>query len=165
MSNYILKEATTQTEPNQIVDLAWKAWHEPYLPSFQLFHPVFGATEADVAAGFQADKERAWSSHSNNPASHWIVVVDPATDEFMGAVQWLIFTGRHSGSRGIGTSLMQWGIDQADKLGLEVFIEASEAGKPLYYKFGMINLMKIEICPEKKNPVINGRSSCTSCFP
>ncbi|CAG8961277.1 hypothetical protein HYFRA_00013556 [Hymenoscyphus fraxineus] len=173
-------------------------------PLFQLFHPIFGATEADVTAGLQADKERAWSSHSDNPASHWIVVVNSVTDEFVGAVQWLIFTespftagipvfeatwwpegeGRELASqninqthaprvqwmnrphlavnqtsvhpnhrsRGVGTRLMQWGIDQADKLGLEVFIEASQAGKPLYDKFGMINLMKIEICPEKKNP-------------
>lgn len=37
---------------------------------------------------------------------------------------------------GIGKKLLEWGLDMADREGLETFIEASPAGKPLYEKMG-----------------------------
>jgi len=38
--------------------------------------------------------------------------------------------------KGVGTMLMQWGVDMADELGLEGYLEATMMGKPLYEKFG-----------------------------
>jgi len=38
--------------------------------------------------------------------------------------------------RGAGSMLVQWAADEADRLGLEVFIEASPPGRILYSKFG-----------------------------
>jgi GNAT superfamily N-acetyltransferase len=37
---------------------------------------------------------------------------------------------------GVGRKLLEWGLDMADREGLEAFIEASPAGKPLYEKMG-----------------------------
>jgi predicted N-acetyltransferase YhbS len=31
---------------------------------------------------------------------------------------------------------MNWGLEHADRLGLETFIEATDLGKPVYEKFG-----------------------------
>lgn len=90
-SQYTLIEATTRAESDAIVDLAWIAYHEPYHPSFQAFHPVFGPTLADREACKQADKERAWARHIANPDSHWLYVVHTPTGEVVGSAQWLIF--------------------------------------------------------------------------
>ena len=47
----------------------------------------------------------------------------------------LEFLGVHEDyqRQGIGASLMKWGHDQADKNGLETYLDASEVGFP-YYK-------------------------------
>jgi GNAT superfamily N-acetyltransferase len=37
---------------------------------------------------------------------------------------------------GVGRKLLEWGLEKADKEGLECWIEASPAGKPLYEKVG-----------------------------
>ena len=37
---------------------------------------------------------------------------------------------------GVGHRLLQWGLEKADREGLECFIEASPEGKGLYEKFG-----------------------------
>ncbi|EAU29938.1 predicted protein [Aspergillus terreus NIH2624] len=38
--------------------------------------------------------------------------------------------------RGAATMLLRWGCDQADRDGLPVYIDASEAGVPVYEKYG-----------------------------
>ena len=46
----------------------------------------------------------------------------------------------HPGYRklGFGSQLIQWGCDEADKEGLECFLNASKVGKPLYEKHGYV---------------------------
>lgn len=38
--------------------------------------------------------------------------------------------------RGAGTALTQWGVDQAKRLGLPAYVEASVAGQPVYERCG-----------------------------
>lgn len=38
--------------------------------------------------------------------------------------------------KGIGKKLMSWGFQEAARLGLPIWLEASPAGKPLYEKSG-----------------------------
>lgn len=40
--------------------------------------------------------------------------------------------------RGAGSQLVDWGVQKADALGLEAFIEATEDGKPMYERHGFI---------------------------
>ncbi|KAF7940710.1 uncharacterized protein EAE97_006896 [Botrytis byssoidea] len=128
-STYTLHEVTTRAESDSIVDLAWVAWREPYISSFQLFHPVHGPTSQDYEAAVLADKERAWNTHL----------------AYQGGLH-----PKYRG-KGIGTLLMDWGTNMADKLGLEGFIEASDNGRSLYQKHGFRTLMKLSIDLEKKN--------------
>ena len=39
--------------------------------------------------------------------------------------------------RGVGTLLVKWGIEQAEKDGLPAYVEASPLGLPVYRKCGM----------------------------
>ena len=38
--------------------------------------------------------------------------------------------------KGLGSRLLKWGLTRADAEGLEVYLSASPAGKPLYQKYG-----------------------------
>ncbi|KAJ5781199.1 Acyl-CoA N-acyltransferase [Penicillium paradoxum] len=38
--------------------------------------------------------------------------------------------------KGLGTRLLKWGIERADAQGVETYLSASPAGKPLYEKYG-----------------------------
>lgn len=40
--------------------------------------------------------------------------------------------------RGYGTALVKWGTDLADQLGVECYLDASPAGKPLYEANGYV---------------------------
>ena len=37
---------------------------------------------------------------------------------------------------GIGSKLMQWGLEKADATNSRIYLDASEAGEPLYAKYG-----------------------------
>ncbi|KAH8698934.1 acyl-CoA N-acyltransferase [Talaromyces proteolyticus] len=47
----------------------------------------------------------------------------------------LVVDKEHQG-KGIGKALLQWGLDQADRLGLIAYLEATQEGRPLYEKYG-----------------------------
>lgn len=38
--------------------------------------------------------------------------------------------------RGAGGMIMKWGAAEADRLGIPAYLEATEAGEPLYQKYG-----------------------------
>jgi GNAT superfamily N-acetyltransferase len=46
--------------------------------------------------------------------------------------------------RGAGSMLVKWGVEQADRLGLLGYLEASGDGAPLYRKFGFEQVNSIE---------------------
>ncbi|CAJ2511963.1 Uu.00g075880.m01.CDS01 [Anthostomella pinea] len=47
--------------------------------------------------------------------------------------------------RGAGRLLMQWGIDIAEKLGLAIYLESTEAGLPLYSRMGFERLTYVHM--------------------
>ena len=47
--------------------------------------------------------------------------------------------------KGIGSAMMEWGVQRADELGLETFIEGTDYGKLLYQKHGNRNLRTVWI--------------------
>lgn len=48
------------------------------------------------------------------------------------------FTQPADRRRGAGAKMLKWGLDKADELGCESFVEASEIGQPFYESFGYI---------------------------
>ncbi|KAM3075790.1 hypothetical protein ACMFMG_007917 [Clarireedia jacksonii] len=59
-------------------------------------------------------------------------------------LQILVVHPFHQG-KGIGTLLLQEGLRQADELGVPVWLEASEKGRPLYRKLGFNDVKTIKI--------------------
>ncbi|KAI5923335.1 acyl-CoA N-acyltransferase [Camillea tinctor] len=51
---------------------------------------------------------------------------------------------KHQG-RGAGTMLVQWGLEEAKKLGLVAYLESSEAGHSLYKKCGFRDVEHLEV--------------------
>lgn len=47
---------------------------------------------------------------------------------------------------------MNWGLEHADKLGLETYIEATKEGKPCYESFGFEVVDVNSFCPEIEHP-------------
>lgn len=66
------------------------------------------------------------------------------------ALNWMCCIPTHR-RQGVGSLIMQWGIDKAEKLGLEAYLEASPMGKPLYEKFGFGVLLMIAYDTTKPN--------------
>lgn len=54
--------------------------------------------------------------------------------------------------RGVGSLLVKWGIQKADELGLETFIEAAEPGVPLYLSHGFGAMDEFCIDPKVPEP-------------
>ncbi|KAL9003985.1 MAG: hypothetical protein Q9188_003170 [Gyalolechia gomerana] len=54
--------------------------------------------------------------------------------------------------RGVGSLLVSWGVQRADELDLEVFIEAVEPGVPLYLKHGFRVIDQHWVDPKVPNP-------------
>ena len=47
----------------------------------------------------------------------------------------ILFTHPSHRRKGVASLIMQWGLEHADRLGLESFIEAIDLEKPVYEKF------------------------------
>ncbi|KAI0151728.1 hypothetical protein GGR57DRAFT_470256 [Xylariaceae sp. FL1272] len=63
----------------------------------------------------------------------------------------LIFTTPTYRRRGIGQRLMSWGVDRANQLGLEMFIDASPLGKLLYEANGFTTVVVNKIVPDAES--------------
>ena len=48
----------------------------------------------------------------------------------------ICFTHPEYRRHGVGRMLMDWGLERADRLGLETYVDATEEGKKLYDKYG-----------------------------
>ena len=63
-----------------------------------------------------------------------------------------MFTHPSHRRRGVGKLLMQWGMDQAREKGLEVFVEATDIGLPLYESFGLRVMYVDHLDAYERNP-------------
>lgn len=60
------------------------------------------------------------------------------------AVLGMIVTSPDYRRRGAASLLLRWGIEKADERGVEIYLESSVAGRPLYEKFGLRPLKVFE---------------------
>jgi hypothetical protein len=50
--------------------------------------------------------------------------------------------------KGVGSLMLDWGMKLADALDVECYVEATDAGRNLYQKFGFTTLMKVLVDAE-----------------
>ncbi|CAI6093881.1 unnamed protein product [Clonostachys chloroleuca] len=62
-----------------------------------------------------------------------------------------IFTHPHYRRQGVAQQNLQWGIDKADELGLEIFLEATPSGKLFYEANGFIVIEEFIVAPTTEN--------------
>ncbi|RYP19388.1 hypothetical protein DL765_003361 [Monosporascus sp. GIB2] len=63
-----------------------------------------------------------------------------------------VFTHPDYRRRGVGQQLMDWGMKKADELGLELFLDSTPQGRPLYEANGFIYVEENVITPTTDNP-------------
>lgn len=90
-TEYVLKQATTKSETDAIMDVIWAANHVPYEPFIQLFFPVLGVQPSDRQAALAASKDRIWAAHERESTSNWLYVQHSETGQVVGCAQWQIF--------------------------------------------------------------------------
>ncbi|KAF7560294.1 hypothetical protein G7046_g3843 [Stylonectria norvegica] len=61
----------------------------------------------------------------------------------------LLHTDPEHQRRGAGSMLVKWGLAEADRLGIDAFLESSEAGRALYEKlgFGKVGELIVDLSP------------------
>lgn len=64
----------------------------------------------------------------------------------------IIFTHPDYRRQGIADIIMKWGIEKADAMGVEMWLDATEYGVPLYQKHGFVVVHKNNLAPKKDNP-------------
>lgn len=64
----------------------------------------------------------------------------------------ILFTHPDYRRMGVGTLIISWGLEQADRLGLECFVEGTKEGKPCYERFGFKVVEENALHSEKEDP-------------
>ncbi|KAK2764021.1 hypothetical protein FQN54_009640 [Arachnomyces sp. PD_36] len=64
----------------------------------------------------------------------------------------ILFTHPNHRRKGAGDLAMEWGIKKADELGIEMWIDATPLGLPLYKKHGLIVVHETVLEPKTDNP-------------
>ncbi|CAN9332071.1 unnamed protein product [Alternaria alternata] len=129
---YVIREAKTKEELDEIINVIWAANYTPYEPFMQLFFPVLGYTTAHREAAIAESKQRIWTQHQADNASHWFYAFDTVTKKTVGCSQWVISTSNPFVA-GIPKLTAPWWPEG----------EHRSMGKPLYDKFGFQSLLKV----------------------
>lgn len=92
MSGYSVHQVTTREELDGLLDVAWKAWWNPYLPQLRIALPVLGYTAADKARSIAASKDRAWAEfqkqkQAGKPDQRWIYARHDESGDIVGGVR------------------------------------------------------------------------------
>ena len=65
-----------------------------------------------------------------------------------------MWCGTHSEHRrrGAGLMMMKWGIEKADEIGFDAFVEATEEGWPMYKAAGFLTVNDFHCDAQTENP-------------
>ncbi|KAI4150567.1 MAG: hypothetical protein L6R39_002250 [Caloplaca ligustica] len=149
------RQVTKDSEFNEIVQCQCESYQQPLNSFFRLFR------HDQSPRGFIELRDRQIREWKSDPTARWFKVVDTDIgDRVIGAAKWNVFTTNpytdpqpveadwwpevlamlfvhpEHRRRGAGRQLINWGVREADRLGLEAFIEATDDGKPAYEATG-----------------------------
>ncbi|EHK96447.1 hypothetical protein M7I_7841 [Glarea lozoyensis 74030] len=64
----------------------------------------------------------------------------------------IIFTRSDYRRQGAGDLIMNWGITKAQEMGVEMWLDATPYGVPLYKKYGFVTVIENPLNPKKDDP-------------
>ncbi|MCJ1374398.1 hypothetical protein MMC20_005630 [Loxospora ochrophaea] len=142
------------------------AWHNSDPTSHWLY--VTDTKTGEVIGGTQWNiyKENPFASAPPSLRAYWIeegtelrAIADQLLSNFLAGRPHrmnrphllIMWCGTHSSHRrrGAGRLMMEWGLNKADELGLDAFVEATDAGFPLYKSVGFVTVD--DILPDVHN--------------
>lgn len=106
----------------------------------------------------EVDKELAtppkWLECPQDTWDRFYAILNGTTREIMGTRPYwildLLVTDPEHERRGAGSELAKWGCEQADRLGVEAYIEASMTGTPMYARLGFEIVRTVTFDPIKE---------------
>lgn len=87
---YVVREAKSKQELDDILEVIWIANYTPYEPFVQLFFPILGSTSAHRRDAIAESKERFWKQYQADKSIHWFYAFDTVTSKTVGCAQWVI---------------------------------------------------------------------------
>ncbi|PQE16965.1 hypothetical protein CJF30_00003647 [Rutstroemia sp. NJR-2017a BBW] len=123
-------------------------------------------------------RDRLLDIKNNIASSRYVVVKDTETNEIIAQAKWHYYPTESAGDimnldfvdgeseeekalatdpeaqrRGAGSMLVKWGVDMADSMNGETYLEATEMGRPVYEKFGFCVLDTFDAPSDMKGEV------------
>ena len=86
-----LHEVTADADFRDIIEVEWASFDRPVCRLRPLFFPILGSGEQARAAAIEEGIERQLAWHKSDPTSHWIKVVDDASEKVAGAACWHVY--------------------------------------------------------------------------
>ncbi|RMJ25580.1 hypothetical protein PHISP_03549 [Aspergillus sp. HF37] len=137
-SNDVLLKAVDKTDAGQEVIAAFAIWNLP---------------PPDPGAVNQCHEEMPqWPDEANKELCNWFISkMKEQRVRFVGGRRHyyldMLGTRPDYHGRGMGSQLLKWGLAKADHDGLEAYLSASPAGRPLYEKNGFNIVDSEELLP------------------
>lgn len=73
-SAYTIHEISTRGEINELTEVVWKAWWDPYLPNTRIAAPMPGNMNGDRERGIASNKDRLWNDFEKSKDKIWLCV-------------------------------------------------------------------------------------------
>ncbi|KAJ3951994.1 hypothetical protein N0V92_011578 [Colletotrichum tropicale] len=160
----VLLEVKTDEEFVPLIAALREGFANPDTAVWRLFMGDWRPDDPAAREGALAEATaRMRAEHRADPTSTWLKVVDDETGQIVAGGRWsfferggpnpydghrevgatwfpevlnILFTIPEYRRRGAASLVMDWGVGRADCMGLDIYVEASEGGKPLYEKYG-----------------------------
>ncbi|MCJ1313766.1 hypothetical protein MMC25_007446 [Agyrium rufum] len=159
MGHISIKEAKSESDFDEIVPLLMEFFATPLNVFYQFVNHAVGSSKEQM----KQKKERHYNAWRTSGCCHWIMAIDERSGSATGAACWQIYekpvpwpekpliakieqivTHPDHRRRGIANLLVKWGLEKADALGLETFVQGVPNSLPFYEAVGFVVTDRIE---------------------
>jgi len=147
-ANHLVITAPSTTNPSQEEVIAWALWNapSPTPPSAST------ATTTDLPT-WPAGCDVVLANHFfGNLVQRRKRIMDPRPYWYLE----IIATRPDWQGKGAAGKLLRWGLERADQQGVEVYLEASPDGKPIYEHFGFEEVERLVVDLDGRDPCGTG---------
>ncbi|KAF9760767.1 hypothetical protein IL306_004136 [Fusarium sp. DS 682] len=145
-----LVEVDTATDFEELIACQWASYENPLQPFFRMFCPLKGTGPSAHAQSLKESTALQLKWHNEDPTSYWGKVVND-DGKIVGDVN-IVFTHPDHRRQGVANVIMNWSKQKADEMGVELWLDATEQGVPVYEKHGFTVVNVNTIQPMKENP-------------